>query len=119
MKNLQIDGHKLLYHEDELKKMLAGEPIVPIFFDLGIHNACNYRCVHCGPGFREHVGHHIKREPLLRLMKDMGEAGVKSVLIGGTGEPSLNPDLVDAVEIGKKYGLDLALTSNGALLNSD
>mgnify|MGYP001234475187 CR=1 FL=1 len=64
MKDLQIDGHKLLHHEDELKKMLAGKPIVPIFFDLGIHNACNYRCVHCGPGFREHVGQPYKARTL-------------------------------------------------------
>jgi len=119
MKNLLIDNHKLLYHETELKKALVGEPIAPIYVDLGIHNACNYRCVHCGPGFRGHGGLHIKREPLLALMKDMGEAGVKSVLIGGTGEPSLNPYLVESVEIGKKHGLDIALTSNGSLLNKD
>ena len=60
MKNLLIDNHKLLYHETELKKALVGEPIAPIYVDLGIHNACNYRCVHCGPGFRGHGGLHIK-----------------------------------------------------------
>lgn len=119
MKNLLIDNHKLLYHENELKKALAGEQIVPIYIDLGIHNACNYRCVHCGPGFRGHGGYYIKREPLLKLMKEMGESGVKSVLIGGTGESSLNTNLVEAIEVGKKYGLDIALTSNGSLLNSD
>ena len=119
MENLLIDNHKLLYHEKELKNALAGEPIAPIYVDLGIHNACNYRCVHCGPGFRGHGGYHIKREPLLKLMRDMGEAGVKSVLIGGTGDPSLNPHLVEAIEVGKEHGLDIAVTSNGALLNSE
>ena len=29
-------------------------------------------------------------------MQDMGKAEFKSVLIGGTGEPSLNPHLVEA-----------------------
>ena len=119
MENLLIDNHKLLYHEKELKNALAGESIVPIYVDLGIHNACNYRCVHCGPGFRGHGGYYIKREPLLKLMKDMGDVGVKSVLIGGTGEPSLNPHLEESVQVGKKYGLDIAVTSNGALLNKN
>jgi GTP 3',8-cyclase len=119
MKNLLIDDHKLLYHEKELKSVMEGEQIVPIYVDLGIHNACNFRCVHCGPGFRGHGNHYIKCEPLLQLMKDMGNSGVKSVLIGGTGEPSLNPNMVEAIEVGKKYGLDLALTSNGALLAQD
>ena len=117
MGNLLIDNHKLLYHEKELKNALAGESIVPIYVDVGIHNACNFRCVHCGPGFRGHGGYYIKREPLLKLMKDMGDVGVKSILIGGTGEPSLNPHLEEAVEVGKKHGLDIQSIVNIAKKN--
>lgn len=118
MDKLLLDSHKLLYHLKELNQWQRGESIAPIYVDLGIHNACNYRCVHCGPGFRKHKNHYLKREPLLSLMKDMGEAGVKSVLIGGTGEPTLNEYLVEAVEAGRASGMDIALTTNGTLLDN-
>lgn len=119
MDKFLIDSHKLLYHLEELNKWQRGEPIAPIYIDLGIHNSCNYRCVHCGVGFRKHKNYYIKRDPLLKLMRDMGEAGVKSILIGGTGEPTMNKNLVEAIEVGKKSGIDIAMTTNGALLNKD
>lgn len=119
MSNLLLDNNKLLYHLKEVNKWSKGEVIAPIYVDLGIHNACNYRCVHCGPGFRGHKTRYIKRDPLLRLMKDMGEVGVKSVLIGGTGEPTLNKYFAEAIEVGASSGLDLALTTNGTLLDND
>ncbi len=119
MDKYSLDGHKLLYHLEELNKWQKGEPITPIYIDLGIHNSCNYNCVHCGPGFRKHKNYYIEREPLLQLMKDMGQAGVKSVLIGGTGEPTLNKHLAEAVEVGKANRLDIALTTNGVFLDSE
>lgn len=119
MDKFLLGSHKLLYHLRELNKWQKGEFIVPIYIDLGIHNACNYRCLHCGPGFRKHKNYYLDRDSLLRLMKDMGEAGVKSVLIGGTGEPTLNKHLIEAVEAGKANGLEVALTTNGALLDNE
>ena len=115
--NFMIDGNKLLYHLERLNKWRRGELIAPIFVDLGINNTCNYRCLHCAFDYNHHQNYSLQREPLLRLMRDMGEVGVKSLLIGGTGEPTLNKNLVEAVEVGKASGLDIALTTNGSFLD--
>ena len=117
MSDFRVDGNKLLFHLPELNKWKRGEFVAPLFIDLGINNICNYRCVHCAFDYNQHKQYFIKREPLLRLMRDMGEAGVKSILVGGTGEPTMNRYFAEAIEEGKRSGLDIALTTNGALLN--
>lgn len=62
---------------------------------------------------------YIQREPLLNTMILAPKIGIKSIAIIGDGEPTCNPNLYDALTIGKENGLDLSISTNGVLLNTD
>jgi len=55
------------------------------------------------------------------LLKDrlfeLSSLGLKSVMYAGEGEPLLHKDIGDIINCTKKAGLDVAITTNGVLLN--
>ena len=119
MAKLFLDGSKLFNHLDELNKLIKGERFAPVHVEISPTNACNYRCLFCYADYSGHINQTIPEEILLKLMRDMGHAGVKSCLFAGDGEPLLNKHVITAVRIGKEAGVDIALNSNGRLYNEE
>lgn len=114
------DGTKAIYHMNRIIKHYdEGERISPIHVDMGISKFCNSACVYCYGKFQNlQKGVYIQREALLNFMKDAGKVGVKSISIIGDGEPTCNPNFYEALYVGKKAGLSLATSTNGALLDT-
>lgn len=118
-----MDSHKLLWHLDRVKEWQDGKRIVPLRIDLGITTGCNENCIFCY-GVQEGRTTAAKRfdmpqEPLLRLLQDAKDIGVRSVNLVGEGENTLNPDMYDALLYAKSIGLDMSLATNGLALNKD
>ena len=44
---IQIEGHKLMYHVDEVSRWLKGDVVAPIYVEIGLINSCNHNCVFC------------------------------------------------------------------------
>ena len=93
---------------------------------ISITDRCNFRCTYCMP--REHFGadhEFLQREALLtyeeivKVVSALLPAGLEKVRITG-GEPLLRRDLTTLVQMLRREGpaLDLALTTNGVLLNN-
>nr|WP_240330175.1 radical SAM protein [Campylobacter fetus] len=61
----------------------------------------------------------ISLEAFKKTSKDMAECGVKSIMFAGEGEPLLHKDLPSMAEFAKMQGIDLGLTTNFALTNTD
>jgi GTP 3',8-cyclase len=90
---------------------------------VSITDRCNFRCVYCMPKEvfgRDHV--FLERKQLLsfeeieRVVRVFTQLGVRTVRITG-GEPLLRRDVEDLIGLlGAIPGLELALTTNGALL---
>jgi GTP 3',8-cyclase len=90
---------------------------------VSITDRCNFRCVYCMPKEvfgRDHA--FLERKQLLtfeeieRVVRVFAELGVRTVRITG-GEPLLRRDVEDLVGLLAAIpGLELALTTNGALL---
>jgi cyclic pyranopterin phosphate synthase len=90
---------------------------------ISVTDRCNFRCVYCMP--KEVFGrdyHFLDRRELLtfeeieRLARAFVTHGVEKIRITG-GEPLVRRDLeVLVAELAKIPGLDLTLTTNGALL---
>jgi GTP 3',8-cyclase len=90
---------------------------------VSVTDRCNFRCVYCMP--KEVFGHDyafLDRRELLtfeeieRLVRIFAELGVRTVRITG-GEPLVRRDVEQLVELLAAIpGLELALTTNGALL---
>lgn len=111
--NLNIDGHKLNYHPERVAAWAKGENIYPVYVEIGITSACNHRCIFCALDFIEGKGHSIETSVLLETLTEMGKQGVKSIMFGGEGEPTLHKDFCLIVKHAKESGLDVALTTNG------
>lgn len=114
---LALDSHKLLWHLDRLRDWQAGRRVAPVHIDMGLTKGCNLRCRYCYGKVQKLDGSSIPRGPLLTFLADAARAGVRSVAFIGDGEPLLNPAVYDAVDAGSAAGLDLAVGTNGLLLD--
>ncbi|KPK96589.1 MAG: radical SAM protein, partial [Omnitrophica WOR_2 bacterium SM23_72] len=79
-----MDGHKLYWHLDRVRDWLEGKRIVPIHIDVGLSKGCNIRCEYCfgvlqGNFYKKGAEFYFPREPLLRYVREAGEAGVRSM----------------------------------------
>jgi len=118
--NRKLDGSKTLWHMDRVIDFFEkGKRIAPVHIDMGIAKFCNIRCIYCYGIYQQMKPVYIQREALLQTMRDAGEIGVRSIAIIGDGEPTMNPHLYEALRVGKKSGLSLAVSTNGVLLDTD
>ena len=116
---IQIEGHKLMYHVDEVSRWLKGDVVAPIYVEIGLINSCNHNCVFCALDYLKSKGSAIDKDVLISNLKDMADFGVKSVMFAGEGEPLMYPHLLEAVEKAKSFGLDIAITTNGSQLSEE
>lgn len=118
-KELNIDGHKLMYHVDTVANWLNGQNVAPIYIEIGPINSCNHRCAFCALDYLKSKGKIISKDALISNLKNMAEFGVKSIMFGGEGEPFMHPNLPEAIEKAKEFGLDIAITTNGVLFTEN
>ncbi|MBF0611473.1 MAG: radical SAM protein [Magnetococcales bacterium] len=118
-----MDSHKMLWHPDRVAAWKRGERIAPLHMDVGLSKGCNLRCEYCFGALQRNTFTkgktvYFPREPLLRFMRDAGTAGVRSIALIGEAEPLLNPNVYDAIVTGAEAGVDMAMGSNGLLLDT-
>ena len=114
---IQLEGQKLMYHVDGVSRWLKGETVAPVYVEIGPINACNHKCIFCALDYIKGKGAVIDRNVMLKTLKNMADFGVKSIMFAGEGEPLAYPFIAEAVEKAKEYGLDIAITTNGVLLD--
>jgi len=119
MTSLILDGHKLNWHRDRVEALLGGERVAPITIDCALTRACTYRCTYCYGQLQANDEKRLTRDVIYRFLDDAAEIGVKAVSFVSDGESTCSPHLYDALHRGKGNGLDLALGTNGFLLNDD
>lgn len=113
-----FDGNKLLWHMPRIEKHFKhGQRIYPLHIDIGATKMCNAKCIYCYGIFQEMSKDIIPGEVLIQLFHDAPLLGIKSIVATGDGEPTLNPALYDAFDIGTMHGLDIGVATNGIALN--
>jgi len=113
----RMNDTKLLWHMDRVEDLFdKGKRIVPIHIDMGIAKFCNIRCVYCYGENQEQSKEFIQREPLIDLVSTAKDIGIKSIGFIGDGEPTVNPYMHEAL---KKSTCDMAISTNGVLLDTD
>jgi len=118
--NRIMDGTKLPYHKERIEAHFdRNEIVAPIHIDWGIAKFCNVACVFCFGQYQNMMKKYIQREPLMNALRDAGKEGVKSVAFIGDGEPTVNPNWKEAMYVAKESGLDVAISTNGVLVNND
>lgn len=119
LKELVLDGHKLNWHRDRLEAWLRGERIAPITIDCALTRRCTYRCVYCYGRLQANDEKKMTKDVIFRFLDDASRIGVKAISFVSDGESSCSPHLYDAVLRGKSNGLDMALATNGYLLERE
>lgn len=80
-----------------------------------ITGACNQSCKHCHLGGPSEYSRITKEEALSRI-DEFHENGIETLLLTG-GEPLLNPNVYDMIKRARHYGIDVALLTNGTLID--
>ncbi len=119
MKQIVLDGHKLLWHRERLEAYLNGERIAPITIDCALTRRCTYRCIYCYGQLQANDEKRMTKDVIFRFLDDAAEIGVKAVSFVSDGESTCSPHLYDAILKGKENGLDMALGTNGYLLKEE
>ena len=117
--NIRMDSHKLMYHPDRVARWMRGENIYPIEVEISPSGACNHRCVFCAVDYIGYQPDFLDKNVILSNISQMSKKGLKSVLCSGEGEPFLNKDMVDIANGIKASGVDVAMSSNGALFTKE
>ena len=52
-KDIQIEGHKLMYHPNEVSRWINGQIFAPIYLEIGPTNICNHKCNFCALDYLE------------------------------------------------------------------
>ena len=113
----RIDGHKLSYHIGLVHDWLEGKNIYPVYMEISPCGTCNHRCIYCALDFMEYRPRCLITSILKDRLREMGKLGVKSIMYAGEGEPFLHKDMPDIISATKRFGIDVAVTSNGVLFN--
>jgi MoaA/NifB/PqqE/SkfB family radical SAM enzyme len=114
-----LDGHKLQWHRDRVEAYLRGELIAPITIDCALTRRCTYRCTYCYGQLQANDEKKMTRDVILRFLDDAADIGVKAISFVSDGESTCNPHLYEAIVHGRNNGLDMALGTNGFLLDEN
>ena len=117
--NIRMDSHKLLYHPKRVADWLDGKLIYPIELEIGLSGACNHRCIFCAVDYMEYKPVLLSLPVMEKNLRVCGRKGVKSIIYAGEGEPLVNPDAPDIINLTKENGMDAAMSTNGALLTKE
>jgi len=113
----KIDSHKLNYHIPVLNNWLNNKIIYPIYIEVSPSGTCNHRCTFCALDFMEYQKRYLDLNVFDKCVLEMSNLGIKSIMFAGEGEPLLHKNISDMVIRTKNSGIDVALTTNGVLLN--
>jgi len=112
----RIDSHKLMLHPRRVARWLDGETIYPIYMELSPSGACNHRCTFCALDYMQYRPSFLKTEIVKERLSELGRLGLKSVMMGGEGEPLIHKDMAEIILHAKSCGIDVAITTNGVLM---
>jgi len=119
MTDYGIDGQKLDLHIDRVYEWKYRGETAPIYVEISPTALCNHACTFCALDYANHANITIPRQKLLDLGPQLSQLGVRGVMFGGEGEPTLHPDLPEVIGAYHDEEIDCALTTNGAKLSAD
>lgn len=112
MSSLIDPTNKILFHLDSLQKFLQGETVYPISVEVDLCDYCNLKCSWCRFAYC-HKQNIMSLDLAKKILQELADVGVKSVVYSGGGEPLLNPRFSEIADFGFELGLDQGVYTNG------
>ena len=116
---LILDGTKISWHQERIKKWEKGERIAPITIDLALTRSCNYGCHFCYAMVQENDRSTITKEHIDSFLEDAAEIGVKGISLISDGESTVSPLYTHSIVKGGTLGISMASGTNGFLLTPE
>lgn len=111
---------KILKHRETMDAIIRDEIPTPLTVEIDPTNLCNNDCIWCMyEEFNKKCAESLSEEFLLSLIKDLSEMGVKSIVLSGGGEPLVNKATPTVIQKAHEEGLEVALVTNGELVNGE
>ena len=119
--NINADGTfnnsiKLFKHLDKLSEWEKTGDTYPIMASIDLTNACNNFCPLC-MGVRPD-NNSIPYEKVKDIIMQLKDVGIKSIGLGGGGDPSVHPKINDIIRFIKSEGLEVGMYSNCYMLSN-
>ncbi|MFH0780860.1 MAG: radical SAM protein [Pseudomonadota bacterium] len=92
---------------------------IPEQIKISLTNICNYKCKMCPNQLLKQKRGFITDDLVYRILDECAELGVKSISLGGTGEPLMHKKLIEYLARAKSYGFYVSTTSNCSLMNKE
>src|SRR5208337_3417977 len=106
----------IFYRWDDLKRLQAGEMILPNFVDLHLSDICNQNCEGCA--FKAgHEHEKMSESDFMRAADILMDNGVKSFAFCGGGEPCCVDYLPRVWKHIRSRDAHFAMLTNGSLLD--
>ncbi len=116
----QFSSDKILKHLDRVGAWLDGQNPPPITVELDMTNFCNHRCPECsGWYFQKRSKDRLEIDLTKRIIEQLAQAKIRGLIFTGGGEPLCHPDILTAVKLAYKLGLEIGFITNGSLINPE
>jgi sulfatase maturation enzyme AslB (radical SAM superfamily) len=106
---------KMLAHLDRIQSQK------PVFTQIDLTNRCNQNCQRCSSKLQPNYDAHDEwqLQDILNLATQLKKAGIKAIEITGGGEPLCHPRCKEIFREMLDMGFEMALVTNGSLLDND
>lgn len=88
----------------------------PLTVYLGATEGCNLACAHCQVDAPRGAARPMARAQLEALFREMHDLGCLQASVSG-GEPLLHPELLPALDVAARLGINVFLTTNGTTVD--
>ena len=102
---------RTLYHPEALLAWQEGKYFPPVIAEVSPTGRCNQKCQYCYAMTRIEQD-HMDDDLLMRLPKELEQAGVKAILYQGDGDPTMHKKLADTI---LTTNLPQTISTNGVL----
>lgn len=114
-----IDGHKLDLHLDRVCEWKFKGDTAPVYVEISPTSRCNHRCSFCALDYINTLPEKstISDSMLKKIGTELSGLGVRGVMFGGEGEPTLHHSLPEIIGHYHDLEIDCGLTTNGTGLD--
>lgn len=121
--NTVFSSVKLLLHKRVRESNFSLEAlskIYPITLELGPSGKCNNNCDFCMHGRYYNNGQNMSLPLYKKIIDEVSsyepDKKAKGMIFSSSGEPTINPNIIDFIQYTKQKGIDVALITNGSAL---
>ena len=112
-----ITSNKIFYHPEKVYRTITGDPEAPVCVDLHLSNRCNNACQYCGAVKSDAA--LMTQDVIKQSIEFIKYHEIKSVVLTGGGEPTINEHFPDVVKSLYSAGIDVGVITNGVKFSQE